>query len=276
MRMESIDRYMRDIRQYERITVEQENELADRIANGTEEERQAARDTLAKANLRLVVKIAHDFKHFGLGFADLVQEGNMGLMIAVDKFDPSKGAKFSCYAAWWIKQSMRKALVWQARVVRIPGGSAQRLLNVDKARARLMLELGREPTNEEVAEATGFSVQQIEHLDRAVTEVLSMDSTVSDDSSTTFDQMIAETVEDDSEDKKESIDAIAAEVARLPQLDRTIVSRLFGLDGVAVGLQQLAQEVGMSVDAIQQRLETVMADMRESLISAGFRPAPSI
>lgn len=270
---ESIDSYMRDIKDYELITVEEENRLADLIMHGSQEERNMARERLACANLRLVVKIAHDFKQFGLGFADLVQEGNMGLMTAVDKFDPSKGAKFSCYAAWWIKQSMRKALVWQSRTIRIPGGSAQRLIHVDKARARLAVELGREPTDEEVAEATDLSVQQIENLDRAVTEVLSMDTNVSEDSTTTFDQMLSESLEDNSEEKKNTVDAVNAVLAKLSQLDRVIVSRLFGMDGDKVEPRQVAQETGLSVEAIQARLEKALSFMRTELTDAGIGPA---
>lgn len=246
--------------------------MADLIMHGSPEEARQAREQLACANLRLVVKIAHDFKHFGLGFADLVQEGNLGLMIAVDKFDPSKGAKFSCYAAWWIKQSMRKALVWQSRTIRIPGGSAQRLIHVDKARARLAMEFGREPTAEEVAEATGFSVQQIENLDHAVTEVLSMDTQVSDDSTTTFDQMLSESLEDNSEDKRKAVDAVDAVLDKLSQLDRAIVSRLFGMDGDAVEPKQVAQETGLSVEAIQARLEKALSFMREELVALGVGP----
>lgn len=269
---ESIDKYMRNINCYKLITVEEENRLADLIMHGSPEEARQAREQLACANLRLVVKIAHDFKHFGLGFADLVQEGNLGLMIAVDKFDPSKGAKFSCYAAWWIKQSMRKALVWQSRTIRIPGGSAQRLIHVDKARARLAMEFGREPTAEEVAEATGFSVQQIENLDHAVTEVLSMDTQVSDDSTTTFDQMLSESLEDNSENKRKAVDAVDAVLEKLSQLDRAIVSRLFGMDGDAVEPKQVAQETGLSVEAIQARLEKVLSFMREELNALGVGP----
>lgn len=266
-RIESIDLYMNDIRKYPRITTDEENRLAGIIANGTPEERQAALDKLVCANLRLVVKIAHDFKSYGLGFADLVAEGNLGLSRAAVKFDPSKGAKFSCYAAWWIKQAIRKALMWQGRTVRVPGGSAQKLQAITKARAAYMTEHGTEPDIDTLADITGLTVRQIETLDRAATETFSMDAPVSEDSATTFDQMLAETVEeDDREERDRRSSALDKALAALSQLDRFIITRLFGLDCEAMDVRMLSQETGLSADSVQRHADAALVELRELMV----------
>ena len=125
--------YMQSIGQYPLISTEEEAALALKIAEGDQE----ARDTLIRSNLRLVVKIAHDFKGMGLPLQDLISEGNIGLMRAVEKFDPTKGAKLSSYAAWWIKQAMRRALANQARTIRIPVQSASKIGKIQSAKNRL-------------------------------------------------------------------------------------------------------------------------------------------
>lgn len=261
-RIESIDLYMNDIRKYPRITIEEENRLADIIANGSPDDRQAAKDKLICANLRLVVKIAHDFKNFGLGFGDLVAEGNKGLTIAAVKFDPSKGAKFSCYAAWWIKQAIRKALLWQSRTVRVPGGSAQRLLAITKAKAAYITEHGEEPDIDTLAEITGLSPRQIAALEKVSTETLSIDAPVGEDSTTTFDQMLAETVEDDHEERVRKSGALETALEALSQLDRFIITRMFGLDCPAMDARLLAQETGLPAVTVQRHADEALVSLR--------------
>lgn len=266
-RIESIDLYMNDIRKYPRITTDEENRLAAIIANGTPEERQAAKDKLVCANLRLVVKIAHDFKSYGLGFADLVAEGNLGLSRAAVKFDPSKGAKFSCYAAWWIKQAIRKALMWQGRTVRVPGGSAQKLLTLTKARTAYITEHGEAPDIDTLVELTGLTARQIETLDKAATETYSMDTPVSEDSATTFDQLLAETADDDDhEERARRSYALDAALASLSQLDRLIITRMFGLDCATMDARMLAQETGLTADSVQQHADAALAELRALMV----------
>lgn len=266
IKTDNIDAYMQDIKRYDRITVEEENRLANQMATGTEEERRAARDKLICANLRLVVKIAHDFKHMGLGFSDLIAEGNLGLMHAADKFDPTKGAKFSCYAAWWIKQSMRKAVSWQVKTIRVAGGSAHRMSVISKARTRLAAELGREPTLAELSEATGLSKKRIRGLEAARVETCSMCATVNDDSATTFDQMIAETMEDETDRKENKRKALGRAMTSLPDMDRLILSRFYGLDGGAPStLAALAQTCGMPLEDIQRRMDDALRTLRNLL-----------
>ncbi|NCC66519.1 MAG: sigma-70 family RNA polymerase sigma factor [Spirochaetia bacterium] len=144
--------YMQDIGQISLVTKEEEVDLAAKIHGTDPKAHEEARATLIQANLRLVVKIAHDFKGLGLPLLDLISEGNIGLMRAGEKFDPAKGAKFSSYAAWWIKQSMRRALANQSRTIRIPVQSAGKINKIKSVRMKLTEELGREPTDAEIAE----------------------------------------------------------------------------------------------------------------------------
>ncbi|MCM8525369.1 MAG: sigma-70 family RNA polymerase sigma factor [Lentisphaeraceae bacterium] len=139
---DAIRNYMYNISDISLVSKEEEVELADQIKRGCEK----AREKLIVSNLRLVVKIAHDFKGLGLPLSDLISEGNIGLMRAVEKFDPAKGAKFSSYAAWWIKQSMRRGLANQSRTIRIPVQSAGKINKIRNARLELKEKLMREPT----------------------------------------------------------------------------------------------------------------------------------
>ena len=156
--------YMGEIARIPLVNKKEEAELADAIHGDNEDRHEDARSTLIKANLRLVVKIAHDFKGLGLPLLDLISEGNIGLMRAVEKFDPAKGAKFSSYAAWWIKQSMRRALANQSRTIRIPVQSAGKINKIKSVRMKLAEELGREPSDAEIAEHLDFSERTVAGL----------------------------------------------------------------------------------------------------------------
>lgn len=157
---ESIKSYMRSIASIPLVPVEEEKELAGLISEGSAE----ARETLIVGNLRLVVKIAHNFKSLGIPLSDLISEGNIGLMKAVEKFKPDKGAKFSSYAAWWIKQSMRRAIANQSRVIRIPVQSAAKINKIQKISLVLAEKLGRIPTEQEIADELGITIRSINTL----------------------------------------------------------------------------------------------------------------
>ena len=156
--------YMQDIGKISLVSKDEEIDLAAKIHGSNEPDHDRARATLIKANLRLVVKIAHDFKGLGLPLLDLISEGNIGLMRAVEKFDPRKGAKFSSYAAWWIKQSMRRALANQSRTIRIPVQSAGKINKIKSMRLKLAEEYGREPTDAEIADRLDFSERTVAGL----------------------------------------------------------------------------------------------------------------
>lgn len=214
---DNITHYMKQIQQYKRITEQREVELADLIHNGSPREKEAAREELICANLRLVVKIAHDFKQYALPFQDIIAEGNCGLMLAADKFEPSKGARFSCYAAWWIKQSIRKALLNQTRTIRIPGGAAQKISKLQRTRKAILRETGKEPTEEELSAATGISMTTIENLRYSDIQSFSMDDTVEDDEKTTYGALLHEEKADDNKYRDDMLDEMRSAMQQLSE-----------------------------------------------------------
>lgn len=157
---QAINSYIQNISAFGLVTQVEEAELAKKIAKGD----LAARQKLIRCNLRLVVKIAHDFKGRGLALLDLIAEGNIGLIRAVEKFDPTKGAKLSSYAAWWIKQAMRRAIVNQSNTIRIPVQSANKIYKIRLAKERMEEELGRLPTDAEIAKELELTVRTVEGL----------------------------------------------------------------------------------------------------------------
>src|SRR5258705_4968796 len=153
---------LREIRQTSLLTPQEEIELAARIKKGD----QKARAWMIKANLRLVVKIARDYSNLGLPLLDLISEGNIGLMKAVERFDPAKGGKLSTYGAWWIKQSIKRALASQSKTIRLPVHLVDKISKVRRVAMKMTEELGREPTDEEVAEEIGISSAKVSQLKR--------------------------------------------------------------------------------------------------------------
>src|ERR1051325_4106829 len=155
--------YLNEIARTPLLTPEDEIKLARRIKRGDK----AAREHMVKANLRLVVKIARDYEGFGLPLLDLINEGNIGLMKAVERFDPRKGAKLSTYAAWWIKQSIKRALANQTKTIRLPAHVVDKLLHWRRTESALHQELGRDPTDEELAEALSMPPRRVGELRKA-------------------------------------------------------------------------------------------------------------
>lgn len=261
--IENISTYVDKAKQYPRISLEDEVVLADMMRTGTPEQKAAAKERLVCSNLRLVIKIAHDFKNYGLGFADLVSEGNVGLMIAADKFDPGKGAKFSCYAAWWIKQSMRKALSWQSRVVRIPGNSARLAGLIAKARREYLEQYGEDIPMDELCRTVGCNAATVRMLDSAATCVMSLHETVSDDpeETTTFEALLTD-MEDEEPARLEKSEQLNQALKCLTDLERFVISGLYGLSSVTKDASRIAQETGISVARIRDMSSTVLIKLR--------------
>jgi RNA polymerase primary sigma factor len=182
----SIKIYLREIMQTPLLTAQQEIELAARIKKGD----QKARSWMIKANLRLVVKIAHDYSNLGLPLLDLISEGKIGLMKAVERFDPAKGGKLSTYGAWWIKQSIRRALANQSKTIRLPVHLIDKIYRLNRASLTMSGELGREPTDEELAEEIGISSAKLSQLKRVSIRPASLDAPISDDDSTAFGEIV--------------------------------------------------------------------------------------
>ena len=178
--------YLREIGQTPLLTPAQEIALAKRIQKGDAK----AREEMIKANLRLVVKIAREYEDYGLPLLDLINEGNMGLMKAVERFDPNKGAKLSTYAAWWIKQSIRRALSNQSKTIRLPVHIGDKLLHMRRASMKLQEVLGREPTDEELAEEVGMTAFRVAELRTASTRPASLDAPIGEDASNRFGEIV--------------------------------------------------------------------------------------
>jgi RNA polymerase primary sigma factor len=265
VRTDNITSYMNQIEAIPRITVEREAELAKLIHNGTDEEKHAAREELICSNLRLVVKIAHDFKRFGMSFADIVAEGNCGLIQAAEKFDPSKGAKFSCYAAWWIKQAIRKAIANTTRTVRIPGGAAQKVIKMEKLRTAFVAQHDREPTNEELAALLGCSLRTLEGLQIADICMYSMDDTVKDGSNTTFGDMLYEETDEDSLKKEaayQDLDLVKQLLCHFSDREQWVVNHMYGLQGLVLPESLIAQETGLPPSLLREKQLAVINQLK--------------
>jgi len=166
--------YLQEIGKTPLLTPEEEVSLAKRIQKGDEK----ARNHMVQANLRLVVKIANDYNNFGLPLLDLVSEGNIGLVKAVERFDPDKGGKLSTYAAWWIKQSIKRALANQSKTIRLPVHLVDRIAKMRKITSALADEFGREPSDDEIAAEMGIPVNKVAHLKTVSVRPTSLDAPI--------------------------------------------------------------------------------------------------
>ncbi len=180
--------YLREIGQTELLTPEEEIKLAARIKRGDEK----ARQLMIRANLRLVVKIAHDYARYGLPLLDLISEGNIGLMKAVERFDPKKGGKLSTYAAWWIKQGIKRALANQSKTIRLPAHLVDKIAKLRRVEHRLTEEFGREPTNEELAAELGVSPSVVGHWQTVSLKPTSLDAPIGDEDGAEFGDIIGD------------------------------------------------------------------------------------
>src|SRR3979411_1851861 len=174
--------YLREIGQIPLLTPLQEIELAAKIKRGDKE----ARALMIRSNLRLVVKIAHDYANLGLPLLDLISEGNIGLMKAVERFDPAKGGKLSTYGSWWIKQSIKRALANQSKTIRLPVHLGNKISKMRRTAMRLQEELGREPTDEELGEELGITASRVAQMRMAAIRPASLDAPIGDEDSNNF------------------------------------------------------------------------------------------
>src|ERR1700681_3782744 len=184
----SIKIYLREIMQTPLLTAQQEIELAARVKKGD----QKARVWMIQANLRLVVKIAHDYSNLGLPLLDLISEGNIGLMKAVERFDPAKGGKLSTYGAWWIKQSIKRALANQSKTIRLPIHLIDKISKMRRVSLQMSEELGREPTDDELGEEIGIASGKVSQLKTVSIRPASLDAPISEDELTEFGESVAD------------------------------------------------------------------------------------
>ena len=261
--------YMSEIARIPLVNKKEEAELADAIHGGDDDRHEDARTTLIKANLRLVVKIAHDFKGLGLPLLDLISEGNIGLMRAVEKFDPAKGAKFSSYAAWWIKQSMRRALANQSRTIRIPVQSAGKITKIKTVRMRLAEELGREPSDAEISEHLGFSERTVAGLRLADLRTISLHDPIQQGEEGEFQDIIPDRhamTPDQIIGDVESVFRLMDLLDRLEERERKILEMRFGLrGGRALTLEEVSQEIGRTRERVRQIQNQALSKLKRLL-----------
>ena len=267
--------YMQDIGQISLVSKDEEVTLAAQIHGSDDAAHEAARATLIQANLRLVVKIAHDFKGLGLPLLDLISEGNIGLMRAVEKFDPAKGAKFSSYAAWWIKQSMRRALANQSRIIRIPVQSAGKINKIKSIRTKLAEKLGREPTDAEIAKDLDFSERTVAGLRLADLRTFSLHDPIQQGEDGEFQDIIPDRSAQTPDRILSDVESVSRLVDLLGELDereRMILKMRFGLDGARPRtLEEVSQEIGRTRERVRQIQNQALTKLRELLVDeAGF------
>lgn len=267
--------YMGEIARIPLVDKKEEAELADAIHGSDDDRHDDARSTLIKANLRLVVKIAHDFKGLGLPLLDLISEGNIGLMRAVEKFDPAKGAKFSSYAAWWIKQSMRRALANQSRTIRIPVQSAGKINKIKSVRMKLTEELGREPSDAEIAEHLDFSERTVAGLRLADLRTFSLHDPIQQGEEGEFQDIIPDRhamTPDQILGDVESVFRLMDLLEKLEDRERKILEMRFGLRGNRpLTLEEVSQEIGRTRERVRQIQNQALSKLKQLLVDeAGF------
>ena len=261
--------YMQSISKGELLTKEEEIELSDIIHNGSEDARQAARTRLIEANLRLVVKIAHGFKSSVLPLRDLISAGNVGLIHAVEKFDPTKGARFGSYAVWWIKQSIRRALDNQSRTIRIPVQSAAKLKKIKVAMKELHKKLDREPSNAEIADHLDFSERTVASLRQADLHFFSLYDTIQQGEEGEYQDIIPDKhapSPDQVLGKWDSIDQVETLLNRLNERERAVLIMRFGLrDQDPQTLEEVAQRIGRTRERVRQIQNMALNKIRKMM-----------
>jgi RNA polymerase sigma factor (sigma-70 family) len=265
---ELLSLYLRDIAKVPLLTPEEEQELARRVQAGDA----AAERRLTEANLRLVVRVARRYLHRGLSLLDLIEEGNLGLLQAVRKFQPGRGTRFSTYAVWWIRQAVTRALANQARIIRLPVHVEQLLGQYAKKKTALTQELGRAPTTEEIAKAMGQPLDEIEHLERVSQRPVSLDSPVDADGSSTLQDIVkdADPLPGGLAAALRARDDLVGLLADLPDQERTVVSLRFGLSGDGpLTLEAIGKRLGVTRERVRQVEDAALQRLRRLLAARG-------
>lgn len=261
---DSVRLYLREIGKIPLLNSEEELALAKRVVAGDK----TAKDQMAEANMRLVVSIAKRYVGRGLDLLDLIQEGNTGLLRAVEKFDPDKGFKFSTYATWWIRQAITRAIADQARTIRIPVHMVETINKLLRTQRRLTQELNREPTNEEIAKEMEIDVDKVEHIMKIKQDISSLDASIRDDDE---DSVLADFIEDeDTISPEESAtgqllkEQVKDMLSALTDREQKILKLRFGLeDGKSHTLEEVGQEFSVTRERIRQIEAKALAKLRK-------------
>ena len=256
--------YLRDIGQTDLLTPEQEIQLAQRIKKGDEE----ARSLMVRANLRLVVKIAHDYARYGLPLLDLISEGNIGLMKAVERFDPKKGGKLSTYAAWWIKQAIKRALANQSKTIRLPSHVVDKISKMRKVQRSLMQQTGREPTDSEIADQLKVSPATVSQWMTLSLRPSSLDAPLGEDGGELGDlvsddkgQLPYDKIND--EQLRQEVEEL---LGKLSHREREILKYRYGLSGAKVEtLDVVGKRFNITRERVRQIQNSAVLKLRNML-----------
>lgn len=265
---DSVKMYMREIGAIPLLTFEQEKAIGERLMAGDE----SAKNELVEHNLRLVISVARKYiGHAGMTFMDLVQEGNIGLMKAADKFDPSKGYKFSTYATWWIRQTIGRAVQEQSRTIRIPVHMVETAAKMNKAIRKLTQELEREPQIEEIAAEMGVSADKIKFLFEANRDPLSLDNRVNDEDDATVGDLVADhsaEMPGDSIIKEDNKKQVIAVLDTLSEREKEVMMMRFGLeDDTPKTLEEIGKHFGVTRERIRQIETKALRKLRNPIRS---------
>lgn len=257
--------YMRDAVEVALLTIEEENALAARIKRGDLE----AREHMIRANLRLVVKIARDYDGFGLPLLDLINEGNIGLMKGVERFDPAKGGKLSTYASWWIKQSIKRALANQSKTIRLPVHLVDKVTRLRRVAHQLQELLGREATDEELAEEMNVTVKKVRFWQRSALKTASLDAPLGDDESSRLGDVIPDSDSNSPYgelEEKTTHRMVGEFLGILDSRELTILQQRFGLNGQREKtLDEIGRSFGVTRERIRQLQNIALAKLREKI-----------
>jgi RNA polymerase primary sigma factor len=264
-RGDALQLYLREIGQVQLLTPKEEIALARRIKRGDK----AAREQMIKANLRLVVKIARDYDGLGLPLLDLINEGNIGLMKGVERFDPRKGAKLSTYASWWIKQSILRALANQSKTIRLPVHVVDKMAHIRRAERKLREVLDRDPTDEEVADALGLNPRRVRQYRQASRAPVSLDAPLGDDESSRVSEVVADpnaALPFDRLIRETDRNLVREVLATLTRRESAILALRFGLnDGRPKTLEEVGEHFGVTRERIRQIQEEALKKLRAGM-----------
>ncbi|MDX6470274.1 MAG: polymerase primary sigma factor [Gaiellaceae bacterium] len=252
MTSDSLQLFLNEAGRYPLLSAAEEVELAKRIEAGDK----AAKDRMVNANLRLVVSIAKKYQGHGLSLLDLIQEGIIGLIRAVEKFDWRRGFKFSTYATWWIRQAVQRGVANKSRTIRIPVHIVEREQKIARAERELLVELDRQPTDEELAEKTKLQVKHVREVRSAARTVASLDKAVGDESDTSFGDLVATDRADVEEEVVVGLgeDALHRAIETLPPREKLVITLRYGLDRSRdpLSLEQIGRELGVTRERVRQ------------------------
>ncbi|MGI8597565.1 MAG: sigma-70 family RNA polymerase sigma factor [Thermoleophilaceae bacterium] len=253
MTTDSLQLFLKDIGKVRLLTAQEEVDLAKRIERGDLD----AKQKMVESNLRLVVSIAKNYRNQGLPFLDLIQEGTLGLVRAAEKFDYRKGFKFSTYATWWIRQAIARALADKARTVRIPVHVVEKLNKIGRAERKLVTELGREPTPDEIAEVTGIDPEEVDSIKRSAQAPISLEKPVGDEEESEFGQFIADERAESPYERAAEIltkEALREALENLSYRERRVLELRYGLGGEH---PRTLDEVGRTFNVTRERIRQI-------------------